>query len=147
MPSFYCSLSYLDLPSFPTRRSSDLHCRAVAPSSGRGLLVQHRLEEKLSSCYSQARKSTRLNSTHLGQSYALFLLLTVLLRSTLFPYTTLFRSPLSRCCPFQWQRSSGPTPARRNAIILLQSSSEEHTSELHSLRPIVCPLFIAHCPT
>ena len=46
------------------------------------------------------RKSTRLNSSHLGISYAVFCLKKIFLmirrppRSTLFPYTTLFRSRL-----------------------------------------------------
>src|ERR1035441_843439 len=42
------------------------------------------------------RKSTRLNSSHLGISYAVFCLkmLRRTPRSTLFPYTTLFRSVL-----------------------------------------------------
>ena len=46
------------------------------------------------------RKSTRLNSSHLGISYAVFCLKKIFLmirrppRSTLFPYTTLFRSHL-----------------------------------------------------
>src|ERR1039458_8613871 len=38
------------------------------------------------------RKSTRLNSSHLGISYAVFCLMREPPRSTLFPYTTLFRS-------------------------------------------------------
>src|ERR1039458_8827062 len=40
------------------------------------------------------RKSTRLNSSHLGISYAVFCLKIIRRppRSTLFPYTTLFRS-------------------------------------------------------
>src|ERR1035438_6735725 len=38
------------------------------------------------------RKSTRLNSSHLGISYAVFCLMRRPPRSTLFPYTTLFRS-------------------------------------------------------
>src|SRR5262245_36332898 len=38
------------------------------------------------------RKSTRLNSSHLGISYAVFCLISRPLRSSLFPYTTLFRS-------------------------------------------------------
>src|ERR1035438_1502092 len=40
------------------------------------------------------RKSTRLNSSHLGISYAVFCLKMIRRppRSTLFPYTTLFRS-------------------------------------------------------
>src|SRR5690625_4703869 len=37
------------------------------------------------------RKSTRLNSSHVAISYAVF----YILRSTLFPYTTLFRSPIT----------------------------------------------------
>src|ERR1039458_3373386 len=40
------------------------------------------------------RKSTRLNSSHLGISYAVFCLIRRPPRSTLFPYTTLFRSLL-----------------------------------------------------
>src|ERR1035441_8407694 len=42
------------------------------------------------------RKSTRLNSSHLGISYAVFFFLMIRRppRSTLFPYTTLFRSKL-----------------------------------------------------
>src|ERR1039458_6591411 len=42
------------------------------------------------------RKSTRLNSSHLGISYAVFCLIRRPPRSTLFPYTTLFRSPLQK---------------------------------------------------
>src|SRR5437879_1818358 len=38
------------------------------------------------------RKSTRLNSSHRCISYAVFCLLLIAHRSTLFPYTTLFRS-------------------------------------------------------
>src|SRR5947209_8558078 len=41
------------------------------------------------------RKSTRLNSSHANISYAVFCLLRAPLRSTLFPYTTLFRSSRS----------------------------------------------------
>src|SRR5258705_2989425 len=65
-------------------------------------------------------------------------------RSTLFPYTTLFRSPLgprrtstrqvpgTRPCPFlPWQR-----------ILGLSARSEEHTSELQSLRHLVCRLLL-----
>src|ERR1035441_9726908 len=42
------------------------------------------------------RKSTRLNSSHLGISYAVFCLNRGPTRSTLFPYTTLFRSGPTR---------------------------------------------------
>src|SRR5438045_3322081 len=40
----------------------------------------------------QDRKSTRLNSSHLGISYAVFCLTTLPPTPPLFPYTTLFRS-------------------------------------------------------
>src|SRR6476659_10545201 len=54
-------------------------------------------------------------------------------RSTLFPYTTLFRSPRSCAWPRRIRRraSSRRRRARR---------SEEHTSELQSLRQLVCRL-------
>src|ERR1039458_3488950 len=120
------------------------------------------------------RKSTRLNSSHLGISYAVFCLKkktsTVLEearrlqeeqakhqmedelrlartiqqsfflmirrppRSTLFPYTTLFRSTCAACWP---KRKAAP--ARRAHIM---TRSEEHTSELQSLRHLVCRLLL-----
>src|SRR5471030_3370462 len=55
-------------------------------------------------------------------------------RSTLFPYTTLFRSS------FPWRRTS-----RRCSFCSTKSStarSEEHTSELQSLRHLVCRLLL-----
>src|SRR2546430_13273158 len=70
-------------------------------------------------------------------------------RSTLFPYTTLFRSAVGanlwryplhislatpRCCP----RRSGP---HRRAMAL-QARSEEHTSELQSQSNLVCRLLL-----
>src|SRR5947209_2528144 len=61
------------------------------------------------------RKSTRLNSSHANISYAVFCLFRRLPTSTLFPYTTLFRSyakhpkiyaaifnPRSSSCPHRW---------------------------------------------
>src|SRR5258705_3089501 len=59
-------------------------------------------------------------------------------RSTLFPYTTLFRSPCCRppcrahASPRRFARSSTPGKSR----------SEEHTSELQSLRHLVCRLLL-----
>src|SRR6266496_4643870 len=59
-------------------------------------------------------------------------------RSTLFPYTTLFRSPLP-------PRRSGRSrfcraPGRRRRW--LAERSEEHTSELQSRRDLVCRLLL-----
>src|SRR5690349_23918256 len=68
-------------------------------------------------------------------------------RSTLFPYTTLFRSrPIcrsSRTASRTTRSSCPPTPrppsgaARRNC-----GRSEEHTSELQSRRDLVCRLLL-----
>src|SRR6266496_5472566 len=55
-------------------------------------------------------------------------------RSTLFPYTTLFRSPSAaarRASP-----ASAPRPCRS------RRRSEEHTSELQSRRDLVCRLLL-----
>src|SRR5437899_12725721 len=56
-------------------------------------------------------------------------------RSTLFPYTTLFRS--------RWLRSDSliTTPAKK-APSANETRSEEHTSELQSLRHLVCRLLL-----
>src|SRR3989441_8088296 len=88
-------------------------------------------------------------------------------RSTLFPYTTLFRSPFgaARCAP----AARAPAPPRRSpgapthspanpgraraarppsdrarspAPDLLENRSEEHTSELQSLAYLVCRLLL-----
>src|SRR2546425_7296532 len=66
-------------------------------------------------------------------------------RSTLFPYTTLFRSRRGRC--------SGPQPAITALIASFSTvatlepgfgiaRSEEHTSELQSLAYLVCRLLL-----
>src|SRR5436853_6538699 len=54
-------------------------------------------------------------------------------RSTLFPYTTLFRSATPP--------SARPRPARRGRR-RAYGRSEEHTSELQSLRHLVCRLLL-----
>src|SRR5207247_7570980 len=58
-------------------------------------------------------------------------------RSTLFPYTTLFRSPTVR--RFRWSRMQ---PGRRGRRTALASRSEEHTSELQSRVDLVCRLLL-----
>src|SRR6266496_2857260 len=55
-------------------------------------------------------------------------------RSTLFPYTTLFRSPPPGCAG--WPRPPG------HAGRTTQRRSEEHTSELQSRRDLVCRLLL-----
>src|SRR5436853_469612 len=121
------------------------------------------------------RKSTRLNSSHLGISYAVFCLCRLPPRPTLFPYTTLSRSVQScfsaraRSCrrrsssqadPRRLRRRKRMAPARamssrssdgRAAACSVRVSdistgtflrSEEHTSELQSLRHLVCRLLL-----
>src|SRR3712207_8601872 len=82
-------------------------------------------------------------------------------RSTLFPYTTLFRSTTSRACWPAWRRRSpartarGGTPAARSpsratagqvqgaeTCAGLRQRSEEHTSELQSRQYLVCRLLL-----
>src|SRR5207249_6508847 len=95
---FYCSLDFRILPSFPTRRSSDLDIRRVelveklaswflvfgnGPIDPFGQkLHRHRLARRVcrssgnwrSRCQRIDRKSTRLNSSHVSISYAVFCL-------------------------------------------------------------------------
>src|SRR2546427_8081310 len=74
-------------------------------------------------------------------------------RSTLFPYTTLFRSPSSACrsasVRVAWilqdllrgsPRTAGPQP--RDVLRLAPLRSEEHTSELQSQSNLVCRLLL-----
>src|SRR5215216_6953984 len=60
-------------------------------------------------------------------------------RSTLFPYTTLFRSRRTgaRARP-RGAAARGPPPGRRPGA----ARSEEHTSELQSPDPLVCRLLL-----
>src|SRR5438105_6119598 len=70
-------------------------------------------------------------------------------RSTLFPYTTLFRSHSPRST--SWLRIGptashasprGPTAARRGSSGSWSPRSEEHTSELQSRVDLVCRLLL-----
>src|SRR5690625_7057014 len=77
--SFYCSDDHRDLPSFPTRRSSDLveiplqaYFRINTENMGqfeRTLIIADE-----GSHVGEDRKSTRLNSSHVAISYAVFCL-------------------------------------------------------------------------
>src|SRR3712207_7707180 len=85
-------------------------------------------------------------------------------RSTLFPYTTLFRSTLARVCQLcsvcsvhklslihtakevppksPPQRVPGPAIQRVMSLCLSTCRSEEHTSELQSRQYLVCSLLL-----
>src|SRR5262245_63907514 len=58
-------------------------------------------------------------------------------RSTLFPYTTLFRSGRRRR-----RRDGSEEPSRGTRRRRVPRRSEEHTSELQSLRHLVCRLLL-----
>src|SRR5258705_13848598 len=68
--------------------------------------------------------------------YFFFLMIRRPPRSTLFPYTTLFRSR-----PHHHARPAGHR-VRRKIRSLQGNRSEEHTSELQSLRHLVCRLLL-----
>src|SRR6266536_4784950 len=69
---------------------------------------------------------------HYASFFFFFLMIRRPPRSTLFPYTTLFRSrPTSAR---GWQSRTAPWPAR--------TRSEEHTSELQSRVDLVCRLLL-----
>src|SRR5688500_19783565 len=85
----YCPAAHRALPSFPTRRSSDLCGRGVilrlrsACNVGRSIYVERDAEADIRITGSEKtrvherrsdRKSTRLNSSHLVISYAVFCL-------------------------------------------------------------------------
>src|SRR2546430_8803166 len=58
-------------------------------------------------------------------------------RSTLFPYTTLFRSPFS----YQVAKQRNPAVVDKNSQTR-ERRSEEHTSELQSQSNLVCRLLL-----
>src|SRR5947199_9620423 len=66
-------------------------------------------------------------------------------RSTLFPYTTLSDlcdDSISRLPPTNAARSRMPASPRPEYSLRLRGRSEEHTSELQSLRHLVCRLLL-----
>src|SRR6266511_4404405 len=75
--------------------------------------------------------------TALQRDYRLsfFLMIRQQPRSTLFPYTTLFRSRAPTA--FDWLRRA---PAERPLRLRCGTRSEEHTSELQSREKLVCRL-------
>src|SRR5437762_13603926 len=72
--------------------------------------------------------------THNCLHFFFFLMIRRPPRSTLFPYTTLFRSrPATGAAPCRSRNTPRPAPAPR---------SEEHTSELQSPMYLVCRLLL-----
>src|SRR2546427_8424686 len=66
-------------------------------------------------------------------------------RSTLFPYTTLFRSPTTSLCPLMYlvvECSTRSAPNDSGCCRAGDRRSEEHTSELQSQSNLVCRLLL-----
>src|SRR5437899_6617694 len=63
-------------------------------------------------------------------------------RSTLFPYTTLFRSQASSPFPSSLHPNQFILAQFGGAVVRRDHRSEEHTSELQSLRHLVCRLLL-----
>src|SRR5258708_12788846 len=82
-----------------------------------------------------------LYSPHLLYFFFFFLMIRRPPRSTLFPYTTLFRSrrrtSTAMCC-LSFPTTASPVTARMRA----DERSEEHTSELQSPDHLVCRLLL-----
>src|SRR2546430_17337134 len=78
---------------------------------------------------------------HLAPYTFFFLMIRRPPRSTLFPYTTLFRSRAGPGRAPSWERGTGR--ARRGAAARTGARrSEEHTSELQSQSNLVCRLLL-----
>src|SRR3989442_9069972 len=63
-------------------------------------------------------------------------------RSTLFPYTTLFRSASSLATPTWMPSTPASCPCRSPRSVSTRHRSEEHTSELQSRPHLVCRLLL-----
>src|SRR5690606_41641384 len=81
-----------------------------------------------------ARRPQPLSHPPFLPSYLFFLMIRRPPRSTLFPYTTLFRS-----C---WVVTVSPTFDCRTSFTPVMRRSEEHTSELQSRENLVCRLLL-----
>src|SRR5437899_7351161 len=82
---------------------------------------------------------------NLATSQIFFLMIPRPPRSTLFPYTTLFRSVLH--LPYTAKAAARPPHSKVCNISFMgfkkiEKRSEEHTSELQSLRHLVCRLLL-----
>src|SRR5260221_12477911 len=83
-------------------------------------------------------------------SFVFFLMIRRPPRSTLFPYTTLFRSPCWTLPTPMTSTATASAAAERNPCLLVHEQdlgivgqrSEEHTSELQSHSDLVCRLLL-----
>src|SRR5262249_59646236 len=78
----------------------------------------------------------------LAHSDSFFLMIRRPPRSTLFPYTTLFRSSTRSVTPLSPDPADGSAPPAPSSAMRTVTRSEEHTSELQSLTNLVCRLLL-----
>src|SRR5687768_18614159 len=84
-------------------------------------------------------------TTLIGMLSVFFLMIRRPPRSTLFPYTTLFRSLSRNAGVPPAEPAASPPPRRSRSTLRLireDSRSEEHTSELQSRLHLVCRLLL-----
>src|SRR2546430_15655049 len=81
-------------------------------------------------------------TTHPRFLFFFFLMIRRPPRSTLFPYTTLFRSISTSSPPTRPVSVRSPAAARRTSFHVGDRRSEEHTSELQSQSNLVCRLLL-----
>src|SRR5262249_59836810 len=98
------------------------------------LLHSRCLSRSYHASYNDAHPTAAQYLSFLTPSFFFFLMIRRPPRSTLFPYTTLFRS----CRP----RSAAPSRATADRCRTSCRRSEEHTSELQSLTNLVCRLLL-----
>src|SRR5438105_15538190 len=88
----------------------------------------------------QSSVISRSDFTLIITTYIFFLMIRRPPRSTLFPYTTLFRSAASD--NFRNARSSASASRSVTVSFRISKRSEEHTSELQSRVDLVCRLLL-----
>src|SRR5437867_11834874 len=98
--------------------------------------------------YRPARMKRSVARVALNQVLSFFLMIRPPPRSTLFPYTTLFRSACSGVSPVPSGATTSSIPAREGRSTSkypstrIEERSEEHTSELQSPYDLVCRLLL-----
>src|SRR2546428_1102968 len=92
------------------------------------------------------RRLVGISRFDVSMSFFFFLMIRRPPRSTLFPYTTLFRSAvepqLDRAQPHPLAAADDTAAPRRHVTVGGDGRSEEHTSELQSRSDLVCRLLL-----
>src|SRR2546430_16108981 len=87
-------------------------------------------------------RHTKSNGLQSSEYCVFFLMIRRPPRSTLFPYTTLFRSTPSSAAPWSGRGTTRESRTRGSPKFSGAPRSEEHTSELQSQSNLVCRLLL-----